>query len=90
MNAPDMIRRLAERMYERGITPKLEIFDLGMADYLGYLLERDVLRPPVYSTSCSARSARSRRRVQSRRDMPRAARGRRCGPGRGSGASSST
>ena len=48
MTAPHMIRRLAERMYERGITPELEIFDLGMADYLGYLLERDVLRPPVY------------------------------------------
>jgi uncharacterized protein (DUF849 family) len=43
-----MIRRLAERMQERGITPELEVFDLGMADYLGYLLEREIVRPPVY------------------------------------------
>jgi uncharacterized protein (DUF849 family) len=48
VTAPDMIRRLAERMYERGITPELELFDLGMADYLGYLLDREILRPPVY------------------------------------------
>ncbi len=48
VNAPDMIRRLAERMQERGITPELEVFDLGMADYLVYLLEREILRPPVY------------------------------------------
>jgi uncharacterized protein (DUF849 family) len=48
VNDPDMIRRLAERMQERGITPELEVFDLGMADYLGYLLEREIVRPPVY------------------------------------------
>jgi uncharacterized protein (DUF849 family) len=48
VNAPDMIRRLAERMQERGITPELELFDLGMADYLVYLLEREILGPPVY------------------------------------------
>jgi uncharacterized protein (DUF849 family) len=48
VNDPDMIRRLAERMQERGITPELELFDLGMADYLGYLLDREILRPPVY------------------------------------------
>jgi 3-oxoadipate:acetyl-CoA acetyltransferase len=48
VNEPDMIRRLAERMRERGVLPELEVFDLGMVDYLVYLLERDVLRPPVY------------------------------------------
>ena len=48
VNPPDMIRRLVERMQERGITPELEVFDLGMVDYLVYLLERGVLRPPVY------------------------------------------
>jgi uncharacterized protein (DUF849 family) len=48
VNAPDMIRALAERMHERGITPELEVFDLGMADYLSYLLEREILRPPLY------------------------------------------
>ena len=48
VNEPQMIRRLAERMAERGITPELELFDLGMADYLVHLVEREVLRPPLY------------------------------------------
>jgi uncharacterized protein (DUF849 family) len=48
VNDPDMIRRLAERMRERGIVPELEIFDLGMLDYAKFLLERGVLEPPLY------------------------------------------
>lgn len=48
VNEPDMIRRLAERMRERGITPELEVFDLGMADYLVYLAGRGILEPPYY------------------------------------------
>ncbi|HWQ24352.1 MAG TPA: 3-keto-5-aminohexanoate cleavage protein [Gaiellaceae bacterium] len=48
VNDPDMIRRLAERMHERGIVPELEVFDLGMVDYATYLLERGVLHPPLY------------------------------------------
>ncbi len=42
-NEPEMIRRLAERMRERGIVPELEIFDLGMVDYATHLIERGVL-----------------------------------------------
>jgi uncharacterized protein (DUF849 family) len=48
VNDPETIRRLAERMFERGIVPELEIFDLGMVDYAKFLLERGVLRPPLY------------------------------------------
>jgi uncharacterized protein (DUF849 family) len=48
INEPDMIRRLAERMRERGVVPELEVFDLGMVDYLHYLLDRGVLEPPLY------------------------------------------
>ena len=48
MNDPEMIRRLAERMRERGIVPELEVFDLGMVDYARYLIERGVLREPFY------------------------------------------
>jgi 3-keto-5-aminohexanoate cleavage enzyme len=48
VNEPSMIRRLAERMNERGIVPELEVFDLGMLDYARYLIEREVLRPPFY------------------------------------------
>ena len=49
VNDPRMIRRLAERMAERGIVPELEIFDLGMVDYAVYLLERGILMPPLYA-----------------------------------------
>ncbi|HEY7380458.1 MAG TPA: 3-keto-5-aminohexanoate cleavage protein [Gaiella sp.] len=48
VNDPDMIRRLAERMRERGIAPELEVFDLGMIDYARFLLDRGILEPPLY------------------------------------------
>jgi uncharacterized protein (DUF849 family) len=48
VNDPEMIRRLAERMRERGIVPELEVFDLGMLDYAKYLIARGVLKPPFY------------------------------------------
>jgi uncharacterized protein (DUF849 family) len=48
VNEPAMIRALADRMRERGIVPELEVFDLGMIDYAKFLLERGVLRPPLY------------------------------------------
>ena len=48
VNEPDMIRRLAERMAERGIVPELEVFDVGMLDTASYLIGRDVLRTPFY------------------------------------------
>jgi 3-oxoadipate:acetyl-CoA acetyltransferase len=46
VNDPDMIRRLAKRMAERGIVPELEVFDFGMIDYAHYLIGRGVLEPP--------------------------------------------
>jgi uncharacterized protein (DUF849 family) len=48
VNEPDMIRRLAETMQDRGIVPELEIFDLGMLDFAHHLIDRGVLRPPHY------------------------------------------
>ena len=48
VNEPSMILDLAERMYDRGIMPELEVFDFGMVDFGRYLLERGVLRPPSY------------------------------------------
>ena len=48
VNEPSMILGLAERMYERGIMPELEVFDFGMVDFGKYLVERGVLRPPSY------------------------------------------
>ena len=49
VNAPETIYGLARRMRERGIMPELEIFDLGMADYANYLVERDVVQLPGYA-----------------------------------------
>ena len=46
VNAPDMVRRLAEKMRDCGIRPELEAFDLGMVNYAKYLIEREVLEPP--------------------------------------------
>lgn len=48
VNDPATIKSLAHRMQERGIVPELEVFDLGMVDYLTYLIERGVLEPPFY------------------------------------------
>lgn len=45
----DMVHALAERMAERGIKPELEIFDLGMAAYASVLLERGLVRGPLYA-----------------------------------------
>ena len=48
VNEPSMIQALARRMIERGIVPELEVFDFGMLDYAKYLVEREILRPPLY------------------------------------------
>jgi 3-keto-5-aminohexanoate cleavage enzyme len=49
VNAPATIQGLARRMRERNIMPELEIFDLGMADYAGYLVERELVALPGYA-----------------------------------------
>jgi uncharacterized protein (DUF849 family) len=49
VNAPDTVRRLAERMCERGILHELEVFDLRMANYAKYLLEHGSIREPLYA-----------------------------------------
>ncbi len=48
INAPKMVRQLAERMQERGIRPELEVFDVGMVNYAHYLIEKGALTPPYY------------------------------------------
>jgi uncharacterized protein (DUF849 family) len=49
VNAPETIVALAERMAEHGIRPELEVFDTGMAYLAHELLDRGVLRPPLYA-----------------------------------------
>ena len=48
VNEPSMITMLAEKMHARGIIPELEVFDFGMLDYGKYLIERGVLKAPIY------------------------------------------
>lgn len=48
VNAPQMIQQLAQKMQERGVTPELEVFDMGMIDYSHYLIRKGFLREPLY------------------------------------------
>ena len=48
INAPEMIKSLAETMNARGIVPELEVFEMGMIDYSKFLLRKSILRPPLY------------------------------------------
>jgi uncharacterized protein (DUF849 family) len=48
VNSPEMVRRLAETMLERGIKPELEVFDAGMVNYAHYLIGKGALEPPFY------------------------------------------
>lgn len=49
VNSPEMIQALANKMKQLGVIPELEIFDVGMADYAKYLVDRGILRPPFYA-----------------------------------------
>ena len=49
INSPEMIQKLALAMKNRGIVPELEIFDVGMADYAHYLIQKQILGPPYYA-----------------------------------------
>ncbi len=48
LNAPDTIQFLAQSMLDRGIKPELEVFDLGMVNYLRYLIKKELVLPPFY------------------------------------------
>ncbi|MBI2472663.1 MAG: 3-keto-5-aminohexanoate cleavage protein [Planctomycetes bacterium] len=48
LNPPDAIRCMAARMQERGIRPELEVFDLGMANFVNVLLKEGLITPPLY------------------------------------------
>lgn len=48
-NSPAVIQQLALKMREKNIKPELEIFDLGMANYAKYLLQKNILVEPLYA-----------------------------------------
>ena len=35
-------------MYDNGIIPELEVFDIGMLNYLNYLIKKNIIKPPYY------------------------------------------
>lgn len=49
VSSPDDVRGLAARMLALGVVPELELFDLGMANYLLYLLEHGLVEAPCYA-----------------------------------------
>ena len=48
VNSPSTVQSLASRIQEFGAHPELEIFDLGMANYLHYLIKKSLIKPPYY------------------------------------------
>lgn len=48
LNAPDTIRQLAAQMQARGIRPELEVFDLGMANFVRVLCKEGLVTRPLY------------------------------------------
>ena len=48
INAPDMIKALAQKMLDNNIRPELEAFDLGMINYAKYLINKKLVKPPYY------------------------------------------
>lgn len=48
INEPEMIINLATAMKDRGIKPEAEAFDVGMLNYLKYLIKKELVDPPYY------------------------------------------
>jgi len=48
VNTPDMIKSLINKMTEKGIAPELEVFDVGMINYIKYLERKGLITPPFY------------------------------------------
>lgn len=48
VNSPEMIKKLALEMKNKGILPELEAFDAGMINYAKYLEKKEILQAPHY------------------------------------------
>jgi len=48
INEPNMIKNLALKMTEYGVTPELECFDMGMINFGKYLIKKEILKGPFY------------------------------------------
>lgn len=48
VNPPDAIKYMAHDMEHLGVVPEIEVFDLGMINYMRYLIGKRILHPPYY------------------------------------------
>ena len=48
VNEPEMIQSLAKAMQDKGIKAEAEAFDVGMLNYLKYLIKKQLITPPYY------------------------------------------
>jgi 3-keto-5-aminohexanoate cleavage enzyme len=48
INSPDTIRVLARAMQDAGVKPELEVFDLGMVNFLHILIAEGLVTPPYF------------------------------------------
>lgn len=48
INSPEIVRKLAAKMQARGIKPELEVFDLGMANFIKVLAKEKLITSPFY------------------------------------------
>lgn len=48
VNSPEIIERLAKKMDTLGVTPELEVFDIGMINYAKHLTKEEIIRGPFY------------------------------------------
>jgi 3-keto-5-aminohexanoate cleavage enzyme len=48
ISTPDTILSLAKLMKEKGIKVELEVFDLGMANMIKYLIKKELIQEPYY------------------------------------------
>jgi uncharacterized protein (DUF849 family) len=48
VSEPAVVRGLASKMLQKGIKPELEVFDLGMANFIGVLIKEGLVKAPYY------------------------------------------
>lgn len=47
-NPPELIEALAKKMYDRGIKPEIEIFDVAMIKNANYFVKKGIIKPDVH------------------------------------------
>jgi len=48
LNEPNVILNLIKKMEEFGVNPEIECFDSGMLNYTKYLIQKNIIKNPIY------------------------------------------